>query len=109
MRDKVEALSESNAVLLAVDPHEQWSAKYMLRGAGFTTDDLRFPLLMDPSLTVSAAYGVAFPMRVHVERSNRPATFVIDRNGILRYAKLARSFGDRPKPDDIVRFIQGLR
>lgn len=65
-------------------------------------------MLMDPSLTVSATYGVAFQMRIHTEVSNRPATFIIDRQGILRYAKRGEQFGDRPTPDQIVAELERL-
>ena len=80
----------------------------MLKDAGSSTDELFFPLLMDPTQTVSATYGVAFQMRIHVERSNRPATFIIDKEGILRYAKRGETFFDRPKPEDIVEVLEGL-
>ena len=108
MRDKLESVKGSNAVLLAVDPHEAWSAKFLLKETGFGTDDLQYPLLMDPAQTVSAAYGVAFQMRIHTEVSNRPATFVIDRTGVLRYAKRGTSFGDRPSPNRVVAELKKL-
>ena len=63
---------------------------------------------MDPSLTTSLAYGVAFQMRIHTELSNRPATFVIDKEGIIRYAKRAEMFNDRPKPTDIIDVLKSL-
>jgi peroxiredoxin len=101
-------LQKQDAVLLAVDPHESWAAKSLLKESGFSTDDVNFPLLLDPSLTVSATYGVAFQMRIHTELSNRPATFIIDRAGVLRYARRATSFGDRPSPDQIVAELEKL-
>ena len=108
MREALESIDELDAQLLAVDPHEIWSARAMLKDTGLSTDDLNYPLLMDPSLTVSAMYGVAFQMRVHVEWSNRPATFIIDKQGVLRYAKRGNAFGDRPTPEDIVSELRKL-
>lgn len=108
MRDKLKQFESLDAQLLVVDPHEAWSGKYLLKETGLTTDDLNYPLLLDPSLTVSAVYGVAFQMRIHTEVSNRPATFIIDQSGVLRYEKRARSFGDRPSPDEIVKQLQQL-
>jgi peroxiredoxin len=67
-----------------------------------------YPLLLDPSLTVSATYGVAFQMRIHTELSNRPATFIIDRDGILRFAQRAQTFADRPKADEIIAQLKKL-
>ncbi len=80
----------------------------MMKETGAPTSDINYPLLIDPSLTVSATYGVAFGMRVHVEVSNRPATFIIDKEGVLRYARLGGNYGDRPKPDEIVDRVMRL-
>ena len=109
MREKLSSLTDQNAELLAIDPHEKYSAKFLLKESGFETDAVSFPLLMDSSLTVSAMYGLAFQMRIHVEVSNRPATFVIDRQGVIRYARRATSFGDRPTPDDIVAELRKIK
>jgi len=109
LRKKLSAFADLDTQLLAVDPHEVYSARYLLKETGFSSDDFHYPMLMDPSLTVSAKYGVAFQMRIHVEVSNRPATFLIDKQGVLRYAKRARTFADRPTPDQIVAELQKLR
>ena len=108
LRKTLSDLKDQNAQLLAVDPHEAWSARYLLKEAGLQTSDIRVPLLCDPSLTVSAAYGVAFGMRIHVEWSERPTTFIIDTNGVIRYARRATNYGDRPRPADIVAELKKL-
>ncbi len=95
--------------MLAIDPHEQWSAKFLLKETGLTTDDLHFPLLVDPAFTVSATYGVAFQMRVHTEWSNRPATYVIDKQGVLRFAHRGNAFGDRPSAEKVVEELKKLQ
>ena len=69
---------------------------------------MSFPLLMDGAMTVSATYGIAFQMRIHTELSNRPATFIIDRQGIVRYAHRGRTFGDRPKLEEIEAELKKL-
>lgn len=109
MRDTLERFEDLDAALLAVDPHEVWSAKFLLKETGLSTDDLYYPLLMDPSLTVSAQYGLCFQMRIHTEWSDRPATFIIDREGMLRYARRARTFDDRPTAEEIVAELKSLR
>ena len=38
-----------------------------------------------------------------------PETFVIDKQGVLRYARRGNAFGDRPTPDDIVGELRKLR
>ena len=109
MREKLQSLQEIDAQILAVDPHESWSAKYLLKDGGQETSDVSFPLLMDPAQTISATYGVAFQMRIHTELSNRPATFIIDKQGTLLYARRARTFGDRPTPDEILAELVKLQ
>ena len=108
MREALETFDGLNAQLLAVDPHEVWSARHLLKRTGLSSDDIHFPLLMDPSQTVSATYGVAFQMRIHVEVSNRPATFIIDKNGFIRYARRAQTYADRPTLKQIVEQLKKL-
>ncbi len=108
MRDRLSEIRDHGAELIAVDPHEVWAARALLKETGLTTDDLHYPLVLDPALTVSAAYGVAFQMRIHVEVSNRPATFVIDREGVVRYERRGRTFADRPKADDLLKQLEQL-
>jgi len=95
--------------LLAVDPHESWAARALLKEVGLSTDDVNFPLLLDPSLTVSATYGLANQMRIHVEISNRPGTFIVDKAGVLRYAMKGKTFSDRPGVTEIVDELGKLR
>ena len=109
MRDTLKEIQGLDAELLAFDPHEAWSAKYLLKEVGFTTDDVNYPLLMDPALTVSADYGVPFQMRIHTEWSTRPATFIVDKEGVLRYAKRGAAYNDRPRPADVVAELQKLQ
>ena len=108
MRDKLKSLEEAGTQLLAIDPHESWAAKALLKESGLATDDLHYPLLADPAHIVSATYGVAMQMRIHVEWSNRPATFIIDRDGIIRYVKRAATFSDRPQPQEILDELKRL-
>lgn len=108
MRDNLKAIEAAGAQLLAVDPHESWSAKHLLKEVGLDTGDVHYPLLSDPSLVVSATYGVAFQMRIHTELSNRPTTFIVDRDGILRYERRATTFSDRPTVDEVLSELKKL-
>lgn len=108
MRKALDAFEKEGVQLLAVDPHEFWSAKFLLKEAGFQDESVDFPMLMDPSLTASATYGVAFQMRIHTELSNRPATFIVDKQGVIRYENRSRKFNDRPSPKEIIEVIQSL-
>ncbi|MBI1904078.1 MAG: redoxin domain-containing protein [Planctomycetia bacterium] len=108
MRDRLDDIKKQGAELLAVDPHEDWSAKLFLKEIGLKTGDVGYPLLLDAAQTVSATYGVSFQMRVHTEWSNRPATFIIDREGIIRYERRGESFSDRPSPQAILAELKKL-
>lgn len=108
MRDKKEEFEKLGVQLIGVDPHESWSVKSLLKRSGFSTTDLEFPLLTDPAQIVSATYGVAFQMRIHTELANRPATFIVDKSGVLRYAKRGRAFYDRPTPRQLLEQVRKL-
>jgi hypothetical protein len=62
-----------------------------------------YPVLADAAATVSAQYGVALQVNNKNSNgwSNRPATFVIDREGVIRHA------GDSPE-GDLLRVILDL-
>jgi peroxiredoxin len=102
LRDQIEEFHQRGAQVLAVDPHESYRVRHMLRDVGFDSGDVAFPILADPAATVSATYGVAFQMNIHTEWSNRPATFIIDREGMIRYEHRATTYSDRPIPKQVL-------
>jgi peroxiredoxin len=108
LRDRINDIQSAGAQLLVIDPHESWPAKYFLKDIGLEAGDIGYPLLLDATNTVSATYGVAMQMRIHTEISNRPATFIVDRSGTLRYEHRARSFSDRPGVDEILAELRRL-
>ncbi len=108
MRDKIAEFEKRNVQLFAIDPHESHRVRHMLRDVGTKPDEVLYPVLADPANAVSATYGVAFQMGIHTEWSNRPATFLIDKAGVIRYEKRGTAFGDRPKPTDILKEIDTL-
>ncbi len=108
MRDKVKEFEKRHAQILAVDPHESYRVRHMLRDVGSRADELAYPILADPAATVSCTYGVAFQMNIHTEWSNRPAVFVIDRDGVIRYERRGTTYADRPKPDELLRQLDQL-
>ncbi len=98
MRDRKLELDKAGVEVLVIDPHEVYRVRHMLAskaGAPLVT------VLADPAGVVSATYGVAMQMKIHVERSNRPATFLIDRDGVLRRAWRGTTYSDRPDYDTI--------
>jgi len=108
LRDKIAEFEKRNVQLFAIDPHESHRVRHMLWDVGTKPDEVLYPVLADPVNAVSATYGVAFQMGIHTEWSNRPATFLIDQAGVIRYEKRGTAFGDRPKPADILKEIDAL-
>ncbi len=108
MRDRIDEFEKREAQILAVDPHESHRVRNMLRSVGHRADELTYPILADPAHTVSATYGVAFQMNVHTEWSNRPATFVIDKQGVIRYERRGKTYSDRPSPEELLRELDHL-
>lgn len=63
-----------------------------------------FHFLADPTAWVCAQYGVAKQLVVHDEWVTVPAAFVIDKNGILKYAHVGRGWpmSERAKPEELL-------
>ncbi len=104
----MDKFKEAAAEILVIDPHESYRVKHMLKRAGASLDDLHVPVLADPAHAVSATYGVAFQMKIHTEWSNRPATIIIDKEGIIRFEQRARKYSDRPSPGKILEELAKL-
>ena len=49
----------------------------------------------------------------HIERAigdvmQMPGTFIIDRQGVVRYARYARHSGDHPSPSELIEALRSL-
>ncbi len=64
-----------------------------------------FPLLADEGLAVTKRYGVLNTARPEMAY---PATFVIDRNGVVRYARVDVDFTKRPPVADLLAAVKAL-
>jgi peroxiredoxin Q/BCP len=88
-----------NARVLAISPqdvpsHEQFAC----RQGGFA-----FPLLADTDQTVAAAYGVLGPLGFY-----RRSTFVVDGDGVIRYAhRSVAGMSFRPV-DELIAAVEAL-
>jgi alkyl hydroperoxide reductase subunit AhpC len=67
-----------------------------------------WPIVADPDGQIAATYGVAEQLYGVLEWVNRPACFVIDAQGVLRWRYLGRSLTDRPDLRDVLREIDRL-
>jgi hypothetical protein len=78
-----------------------------LRSLGSGPDETRCPVLADPSCTTSADYGVVGDDALGL--SNRASTFIIDREGIIRFESLSQRNFDRPPVDQLLKAIDGFK
>ncbi len=84
-------------------------------------------MLSDPGNRTADAYGLTFTLPDELRemyeqfgidvpahngddswRLPMPARFVVDRDGIIRYAKADPDYTVRPEPDETVEFVQRL-
>jgi peroxiredoxin len=84
-----------------VDPVEQNAA--VARKLG-----LEFPIVSDPGLAVIDRYGLRHVNAVPGVDVARPATFVLDGAGVVRWRSLTENYRIRPHPDDVLRALDGL-
>jgi thioredoxin-dependent peroxiredoxin len=93
----IDDFSDVNAQVLAISPqdvdsHEGFSAKH----GGFA-----FPLLADTDKTVGEAYGILGPLGFY-----RRSAFVVDGEGVIRYAHRAVAGMTYRSTDELVRAVR---
>ncbi|MCF8222692.1 MAG: redoxin domain-containing protein [Bacteroidales bacterium] len=77
-----------------LDP-EYWFSKTSFKEA--YTNRIWWPHLVDHAGSIAAIYGAdPLTFAVHSEFINRPATIIIDKSGIVRFAYYGTYWGDRP-------------
>ncbi len=65
-----------------------------------------FLYVLDPDYTLVNAYG----LRWNAPRETAyPSTFVLDKNRVIRYAKISGSHGDRTKATEILQVVQSAK
>lgn len=85
-------------------PHEKIRVKIWKELAGDS-----ITVLADSGYYVSMVYGVAFQMRIHSDTSNTPGTFLIGKDGLLKWVKRGEgrnNFHDRPSYQEILDKIR---
>jgi peroxiredoxin len=70
---------------------------------------LNYRFLSDPDLAVTRRLGLIHPGGgADGKDVPRPATVVIDRDGIVRWAQFSDNVQTRPDPDDVLRAVRAL-
>ena len=84
----------------AISVDDSDASRQLAHDQGYT-----FTLLSDPDLTVSRQYDVVDP----IEQAARPAEFLIDPAGVVRWRHLAESIYIRARPEDVLRAAAALK
>jgi peroxiredoxin len=92
---------EAHVAAISIDPPE-------LSQALAAVQKLEFPLLSDPDSKVIDAYGVRNDQPGVPPGLPHPATFVIDRQGVVRFAEVRPDPQPRTSPELIVRELDRL-
>jgi peroxiredoxin len=70
---------------------------------------LGYRFLADSDLAVTRRYGLVHPgAGLDGQDIPRPATVVLDRDGVVRWFSVSRNAQVRPDPDDVLRAVRAL-
>lgn len=67
-----------------------------------------YPLLVDEDRNVVKEYGVHVKVSWEAYNIARPATFILDREGVIRYEYVGSTQFDFPDDDDVLNVIDRL-
>ena len=113
---------QAGATLVAVSPDAAANLEEMAAANGLT-----FALLHDAGFEVSGRYGLTYDFSAELEglyqgfgldvaarnqeptaRLPVPASYVIDPDGIVRYAFIEEDYTERPEPAELLAAVQGI-
>ncbi len=90
--------------VVAVSPDENTQSQRLADGLR-----LAYRFVGDPDLTVTRRYGLIHRRGGPGGRDvPRPATVILDRDGIVRWVSLSDNFQVRPDPRDVKRALRAL-
>ena len=97
LRERFDALQTQRLDVLVVlcqkrDNVAAWLAK----------NPLPFPILLDDDRSRAKRWGVYVPLSYDAIHIARPATFIVDAAGIVRYARISRHQMDPPLFEEIL-------
>ncbi len=100
MRDRFEEFKQRDATVIAIAPDTLEHARSF-----FETHELPFTALPDPDREVYRQYDVNSAM---ISLGQRPGLFVIDKDGIVRFAYLGWQQWEIPSVDETLRELDAL-
>ncbi len=100
MRDRIEEFEKRGVQILAIAPDSLEHAQEY-----FQRNEIPFPALADPEREVYRQYDVKSAL---VSLGQRPGLFIVDREGVVRYAYLGWQQWEIPSVEEILRELDGL-
>jgi len=73
-----------------------------------TGQGLALPILIDADRAITKRYGVYHALGLDALNTARPSTFLIDRDGTVRFMYVGEGQNDRPDPETIVAELRNL-
>ena len=105
VRDNISFYNHVNAKVFGISVDSLHTlAKYKAE------QNLNFTLLSDFNKDVSTAYGSIYEMfGYNMKGVSKRSAFVIDKNGIVRYAEVLENAGEKPNFKNITLTLEGLK
>ena len=100
LREDYEKFESLGAQILAVSTDDLSQAEFAVEKLG-----LQFPVLHDPGGRVSKEYRVFDLLN---DRLATPSTFLLDKDGAIRWQYIGKSKSDRPANSQIIGQLQGF-
>ncbi|MEP7375667.1 MAG: redoxin domain-containing protein [Chitinophagaceae bacterium] len=104
VRDNISLYNEANATIIGISVDSVFTlAKFK------ESQQYNFSLLSDFNKEVSSAYGSLYENWIlDMKGVSKRSAFVIDKNGIIRYAEVLEVAGEEPNFEDIQKILTEL-
>ena len=105
----IQQFKDAGATIVAVSGEEVDKGKDLLKKL-----NLPFILLSDTKFEGIDRYGVRDPnpherlKSMGITQLSKPAAFVIDETGVVRYKYVGKSASDRPKNEDLLKVLRSI-
>ncbi len=101
-KQEIEAFGATLAFVAA-----QKRAGFFKPAAFLSQHPISFTFLLDEDRTVTKAYGVYHRIGLDAYDIAHPATFIIGRDGAVRWIYVGKSQGDRAPIEDVIKLVPG--
>ena len=102
-RDSMAKLNSANATVYGISVDTSFSLAEFKK-----QQNLNFPLLSDFNKEVIQAYGVFNPDMIGLKGIAKRSTFVIDKDGVVRYAEVLEDARNEPNYDKVFEALAKL-